>query len=205
LNGLKEFLSSTEVFELWNSEEDLITIYRQAIGKNFSTGEFLILLNDKDSNFLDSLIGLVSSLLSEREELMDRAGGKMSKTGKDILIYGGTYYGLAAIVTGALAYRYRKEIGAKWEAYWDNKESPEVKKKAEQAVQQHRQFLHYLYHRLLHFACQNRHRTLWCLGRRHQTTAHRVGVHLNRATWSDLLHQWLGHALLNRAPHYFLF
>ena len=104
---LQEFFLSDQVLGLWKGEEELIDIYQQAIEKSLTTGDFLVLLFSQDPKFLESLLNLVSPLLSERVELMEVAAGKLGKKG-DILVGLGAYYGTALLVGSLLAYKYRK-------------------------------------------------------------------------------------------------
>lgn len=108
---LQEFLLSAEVLELWKGEEPLIAIYQQAIEKSLTTGDFLVLLFSQDPKFLESLLNLVSPLLSERAELMEVAAGKLGKKG-DIAVGLGVYFGTGLIVGAMVAYKYRKTIGS---------------------------------------------------------------------------------------------
>ena len=106
---LQEFLLSAEVLELWKGEEPLIAIYQQAIEKSLTTGDFLVLLFSQDPKFLESLLNLVSPLLSERADLMEVAAGKLGKKG-DVLVGLGAYYGTALLVGAVVAYKNRKTI-----------------------------------------------------------------------------------------------
>jgi hypothetical protein len=111
LNGfnpqlLKDFCQSKEVEERWKGETDLIDNFHQAVEKDFTIGDFCVLLYTQDPKFLETNLDLISPSLSERSELLALAGGKMNQKGYDAGI--GTCSGIIFICL-LIAYRTRND------------------------------------------------------------------------------------------------